>query len=65
MEEPQQEEAQTEESQTEELQEDGGGTSEVDSMVSEAGVELVSIENEINDNVADESRMEQDACIRH
>lgn len=28
-------------------------------MVSEAGVELVSIENEINDNVPDEFRMEQ------
>ena len=62
MEEPQQEEAQTEESQTEELQEDGGETSEVDSMVSEAGVELVSIENEINDNVADEFQDGTDAA---
>lgn len=62
MEEPQQEEVQTEESQTEELQEDGDETSEVDSMVSEAGVELVSIENEINDNVADEFQDGTDAA---
>lgn len=62
MEEPQQEEAQTEESRTEEPQEDGGETSEVDSMVSEAGVELVSIENEINDNVPDEFQDGTDAA---